>query len=102
MDAFTHGLASYCVTRAAFPRAARATMLAAILAGSVANIDQFSGTVGPSAYLAWHRTVTHSMLGTLVIAIIFSVAAAFATRRQPNADRLRTIQIGRASCRERV
>jgi membrane-bound metal-dependent hydrolase YbcI (DUF457 family) len=91
MDAFTHGLASYCVTRAAFPRASRATMVGAILAGSAANIDQLSATVGPSAYLAWYRTATHSILGTLVIAIVFSMAAAFATRRKSNPDKLRTI-----------
>src|ERR1700757_5093135 len=90
MDAFTHGLASYCVTRAAFPRASRATMLAAILAGSAANIDQVSAAVGPSAFLAWHRTVTHSIFGTLVIAIVFSMAAAFA-RRKSNPDKFRTI-----------
>ena len=91
MDAFTHGLASYCVGRAAFPRASRATMVAAILAGSAANLDQLSATLGPSAYLEWYRTVTHSALGTLVIAIVFSMAAVLATRGKPNADGLRTI-----------
>jgi membrane-bound metal-dependent hydrolase YbcI (DUF457 family) len=91
MDAFTHGLASYSITRAAFPRASRATMVAAILAGSAANIDQLSASVGPSAYLAWYRTVTHSILGTLVIAVVFSMAATFATRGKSNPDKLRTI-----------
>jgi membrane-bound metal-dependent hydrolase YbcI (DUF457 family) len=91
MDAFTHGLASYCVTRAAFPRASRATMLAAILAGSAANLDQLSANISPAAFLTWYRTATHSILGTLVIAIVFSMAAAFATRRKSNADGLRTI-----------
>jgi membrane-bound metal-dependent hydrolase YbcI (DUF457 family) len=91
MDAFTHGLASYCVTRAAFPRASRATMMAAILAGSAANLDQLSAIVSPSAFLDWYRTVTHSIVGTLVIAIIFSMATALIKRRKPNADGLRTI-----------
>jgi membrane-bound metal-dependent hydrolase YbcI (DUF457 family) len=91
MDAFTHGLASYSVTRAAFPRAARATIVAAILAGSAANLDQLSANISPAAFLAWHRTITHSILGTLVIAIVFSMAAAFATRRKSNSDKLRTI-----------
>jgi len=91
MDAFTHGLASYCVTRAAFPRASRATMVAAILAGSAANLDQLSANISPAAFLAWYRTVTHSILGTVVLAIVFSMIAAFATRRRSNADRFRTI-----------
>jgi membrane-bound metal-dependent hydrolase YbcI (DUF457 family) len=88
MDAFTHGLASYSITRAAFPRASRATMVAAILAGSAANLDQVSATVSPSAFLAWYRTVTHSILGTLGIAIVLTIAAALATRRKPSADGL--------------
>ena len=91
MDAFTHGLASYCVTRAVFPRASRATMAAAILAGSAANLDELSANISPAAFLTWHRTITHSILGTLVVAIVFSMAAALATRGRPGADRLRTI-----------
>jgi membrane-bound metal-dependent hydrolase YbcI (DUF457 family) len=90
MDAFTHGLASYCVTRAVSPRASRATMVAAILAGSAANLDQLSANISPAAFLTWHRTITHSIFGTLVIAIVFSMAAAFA-RRKSNPDKLRTI-----------
>jgi inner membrane protein len=88
MDTFTHGLASYSITRAAFPRASRATVLAAILAGSTANLDQLSATVSPTAFLAWYRTATHSILGTLVIATVFSVAVAFAMRRKPKTDSL--------------
>jgi membrane-bound metal-dependent hydrolase YbcI (DUF457 family) len=91
MDAFTHGLASYSIARAAFPRTSRVTMLAAILAGSAANLDQLSANVSPSAFLDWYRTVAHSILGTFGIVIVFSVAAAVATRRKPNADGLRTI-----------
>src|ERR1700720_2155827 len=90
MDAFTHGLASYSVTRAAFPRASRVTLLAAILAGSAANLDQLSAAVSASAFLAWYRTATHSIVGTVVIAVVFSVAAALATRGQANVDRVRT------------
>ena len=67
MDAFTHGLASYAVTRAVFPRASRATMLAAILAGSAANLDYLSASFGPSVFLDWHRTATHSLLGILIV-----------------------------------
>lgn len=91
MDALTHGLASYSIARAAFPRASRATMVAAILAGSAANLDQLSASASPSAFLAWHRTVMHSILGTLGIAIVFSLAAAFVARRKPNGEGFREI-----------
>jgi membrane-bound metal-dependent hydrolase YbcI (DUF457 family) len=91
MDVLTHGLASYSVTRAAFPRASRATLLAAILAGSAADLDQLSAYVGPSAFLAWHRTATHSILGTLVIAVAFLAVASLIARNKANADRMRTV-----------
>jgi inner membrane protein len=90
MDAFTHGLASYSVTRAAFPRASRITLLAAILAGAAADLDQLSAYVGASAFLDWHRTATHSVPGTLLIAIGFA-AAVLATRSKQKKDPLRTV-----------
>lgn len=90
MDAFTHGLASYAVTRAVFPRASRATMLAAILAGSAADLDYLSVAVSPSAFLNWHRAATHSLLGTLAITSLFAIGVALATRRKQKPDGLRT------------
>jgi len=91
MDVLTHGLASYSVTRAVFPRASRATLLAAILAGAAADLDQLSAHVGPSAFLAWHRTATHSILGTLAIVAAFLAAVSFTARNKPNADAIRTV-----------
>jgi membrane-bound metal-dependent hydrolase YbcI (DUF457 family) len=91
MDVLTHGLASYSITRAIFPRAARATVLTAVLAGAAADLDQFSMYAGPSAFLAWHRTAAHSIFGTLVIVAVFLVTAALITRGKPNRDGIRTV-----------
>ena len=91
MDAFTHGLASYAITRAAFPRASRTTLLAAVLAGAAADLDQLSAYLGPSAFLKWHRTATHSIVGTLVIAAAFLAVASLTTRNKPKADPIRTV-----------
>src|SRR6266481_3527024 len=91
MDAFTHGLASYSIARALFPRASRATMIAAVLAGSAANLDYISSGVSPSAFLNWYRTATHSVLGALVITTIFALAVALAMRGRPMPDGFRTV-----------
>jgi membrane-bound metal-dependent hydrolase YbcI (DUF457 family) len=91
MDALTHGLASYSITRAAFPRVSRATLLAAIVAGSAANLDELSIAVSPSAFLAWYRTVTHSVIATIGIAVVFSAAAVLATRGRAKSDKLAVI-----------
>src|SRR5712672_3151262 len=91
MDPFTHGLASYSITRAVFPRASRTTVIAAILAGSAADLDRLSASASPSAFLDWHRTATHSVLGTLIIVVVFVVAASIITKRKPNVEPMRTV-----------
>ena len=91
MDVLTHGLASYSITRAAFPTASRTTLLAAILAGAAADLDQLSAYVGPSAFLEWHRTATHSILGTLVIVAAFLVAVSLIKRNKANPDAIRAV-----------
>jgi len=97
MDAFTHGLASYSVTRVAFPRASRWTVLPAILAGMTANLDQLSAYGGPSAFFEWYRAATHSVVGTLLIVVVFAVAVLLVSRQKPNADSFRTVVLALVS-----
>src|SRR5258708_7113347 len=96
MDAFTHGLASYSITRAVFPRASRTTMMAAILAGSAADLDQLSEYAGPSAFLDWHRTATHSLLGTVLIVAVFGIGFSI-TKRKANADHGGNVLVARCA-----
>src|SRR6266853_5326663 len=91
MDPFTHGLASYSITRAVFPRASRTTVIAAILAGSAADLDRLSAYAGPSAFLDWHRTATHAVLGTLIIVAVFVVAASIIGKRKAGGNSVRTV-----------
>jgi membrane-bound metal-dependent hydrolase YbcI (DUF457 family) len=91
MDALTHGLASYAITRAAFPRVSRTTLLASVLGGAAADLDQFSAYWGPSAFLTWYRTVTHSVIGTLAIVAVFVAAVLLITRGKPKADPVRIV-----------
>jgi inner membrane protein len=89
MDPVTNGLASYALTRAAFPRASRVTLAGAVLAGTAADLDQLSAYAGPSAFLAWYRTFTHSVAAALVLAVIFTLAVALL--RNQNKDSIKTI-----------
>jgi len=71
VDIVTHGLASLAVARGFFPRLAKPPMMAAVvLIGCVADVDWISQYFGPSAFLGWHRTCTHSILGTILISAI--------------------------------
>jgi membrane-bound metal-dependent hydrolase YbcI (DUF457 family) len=74
MDIGTHALASLALSRAIFPRAPRLLWAFTIPAGVIADVDAFSAFVSPSAYLSWHRTYTHSLLASLIIACILSAA----------------------------
>jgi membrane-bound metal-dependent hydrolase YbcI (DUF457 family) len=71
VDIVTHGLASLAVARGFFPRSGKAAVASAVLAGTIANIDWFSSYFGPSAYLAWHGTYTHSILAAILISAVF-------------------------------
>src|SRR6266436_4422970 len=66
-------------------------MIAAVLAGSAANLDYISSGVSPSAFLNWYRTATHSVLGALVITTVLALAVALATRGRPKPDSFRTV-----------
>jgi inner membrane protein len=72
MDVGTHVLASFALTRAAFPRAPRSVWPAALAVGVIADVDEISTVFGPSAYLHWHRTYTHSLLTAVLLAVLFA------------------------------
>jgi membrane-bound metal-dependent hydrolase YbcI (DUF457 family) len=74
MNIGTHALASLALTRAILPRAPKLLWAWSIPAGIIADSDQLSAVVSPSAYLAWSRTYTHSLLASLIIAGIFAAA----------------------------
>ena len=72
MDPLTHGVASFALQRAFFPRAAWPSVIAIVGAGVIEDVDWVSASLGPAQFLRWHRTATHSVSFVLVIA-----AAAF-------------------------
>jgi membrane-bound metal-dependent hydrolase YbcI (DUF457 family) len=82
LDPLTHGLASYALRRAFFPRLPRSATPFVIAAGVVADLDWISYSSGPSAFLTWHRTYTHSiLLATLASLLIGAVALVILRRR---------------------
>lgn len=69
MDPLTHGLASLALQRGFFPKASWQAIIAIFCAGLVADLDFLSTNFGPSAYLRWNRTATHSIAFILVLAL---------------------------------
>src|SRR5258708_8295231 len=77
MDVGTHVLASFALTRAAFPRAPRSVLPIALAVGVIADLDEISTVFGPTAYLNWHRTYTHSLLAAILLAVLLALSYRF-------------------------
>jgi len=73
MDLLTHALASYTLKRAAFPRAARSTTIAMLIAGTIADVDVLTKYAGPSAFLTFYRTYFHSVLAALLFGLLVTL-----------------------------
>jgi membrane-bound metal-dependent hydrolase YbcI (DUF457 family) len=81
VDIVTHGLASLAVARGLFPRTGKLAMAGAVLAGTIANLDWLSNYFGPSAFLRWHGTYTHSIFAAVLVSAGVSMFAALVQRR---------------------
>jgi membrane-bound metal-dependent hydrolase YbcI (DUF457 family) len=73
MDPLTHALASYTLKRSAFPSAPRATTIAILIAGPVADIDVLSKYAGPSAFLSFYRSYFHSLFAALLVSLLVTL-----------------------------
>jgi membrane-bound metal-dependent hydrolase YbcI (DUF457 family) len=73
MDVGTHALASLALTRAIVSRAPLSGWIFIIVAGTVADLDALSGIFGPSAYLKWHCTYTHSIVAWAIAGVLLGV-----------------------------
>jgi inner membrane protein len=73
MHASIHALASIAILRALLPRTSLSVWAAAIIAGTVADLDALSAIAGPATYVNWHYTHTHSLLFAAVTALLFSL-----------------------------
>jgi membrane-bound metal-dependent hydrolase YbcI (DUF457 family) len=72
MDAGTHALASVAAIRMVVPRAPLLAWILIIAAGTIADVDALSALFGPSGYLNWRHTYTHSVVAAVVCGVILS------------------------------
>jgi len=91
MDVVSHGLASYALARAVFPRISRVAMAGAVVAGIVADVDVSSARFGPAAFLQWYRTYTHSAVAAVAFAVVVSLVVLLLLRGRQNKDAFATI-----------
>lgn len=73
MDVGTHALASLAITRAIVPQAPLRGWILIVIAGTIADLDGLSAIFGPSAYLKWHCTYTHSVVTCVIGGFLLGV-----------------------------
>lgn len=81
MDPATHTLAAVALARAGAARATRLALPMMLVAGTVADLDLLARLGGADAWLAWRRTATHSLPGTILLAALVASAFWFFGRR---------------------
>ena len=75
MDPITHGLASLALARAGQKRLPPYGTAMFVISGTAADLDYVSYFGGAAAFLRFHRTLLHSILGSALVACV--IAAAF-------------------------
>jgi inner membrane protein len=83
MDPVTHALTSIALGRAGLNKLARAATPMLVVSGLLADVDWVTRLGGADAFLRGHRTATHSLVGTAVIATVVAAGFWFAGRLQP-------------------
>jgi membrane-bound metal-dependent hydrolase YbcI (DUF457 family) len=100
MEPVTHALASLALGRAGLGRVTRWATPMLLVSGLAADLDWLSYFGGPRAFLAAHRTASHSLVGTAAIAT--ATAALFFWLMQRSTPRLapQSASPGSSSSRE--
>jgi inner membrane protein len=83
MEPVTHALTSIALGRASLNKVSRAATPVLLVSGLAADVDWITRLGGAEMFLHWHRTATHSLIGTIAIAFITAVIFWFAGRKHP-------------------
>ncbi len=94
MDVGTHALASLALTRALLPRAPLPACVVVLIAGTIADVDALSAVAGPSTYLSWHHSYTHSIVASVATGAILGIAYLLLSRKSAPATFARGTFLG--------
>lgn len=83
MEPVTHVLTSIALGRAGLNKISRAATPLLVVSGTLADVDWITRLGGAELFLRGHRTATHSLAGSVVIAGAVAAAGWLAGRRYP-------------------
>jgi inner membrane protein len=73
VDNLTHSLVGLAAAKAGLERTTPYATFTCVVAANLPDIDIVTLVRGPSVYLANHRGITHSIVGTLALAVAFAL-----------------------------
>ena len=73
MDNLTHSLVGFAAAKAGLERLSPAATSLCVVAANAPDADILSTLSGRWAYLQYHRGITHSIIGTLALAVVIPV-----------------------------
>lgn len=91
MDNLTHSLVAASLGRVGLDKKVPGGTLTLIAAANLADLDVISGFWGNLYYLTYHRGISHSVVGTFVLAALFSGALWLVGRARGHPASLRQI-----------
>lgn len=83
MEPVTHALTSIALGRAGLNKITRAATPMLVVSGLIADVDWVTRLGGAGSFLRGHRTITHSLVGTVAIVAAVAAASWLAGRRNP-------------------
>jgi inner membrane protein len=93
VDNLTHSLVGLAAAKAGLERTTPYATFACVVAANLPDVDIVTLTRGPNVYLANHRGITHSIVGTLALGVAFPLLffaaerlVAKLRRREPRAS----------------
>lgn len=83
MEPVTHALTSIALGRAGLNKITRAATPMLLVSGLIADVDWVTRLGGAATFLRGHRTLTHSLIGTVAIVAAVAAASWFTGRKYP-------------------
>src|SRR2546430_10333065 len=74
MDNLTHTLTGVALSQAGLNRKTRFATLALVIGSNLPDADIVTRLAGSATYLKYHRGITHSVLGVIVLSALLAVA----------------------------
>jgi inner membrane protein len=81
LDNLTHTLTAVAISHAGLNRKTRFATLALVIGSSLPDIDSVSRFDSSATYLKYHRGITHSLLGVIVLGVLLAAAVHYLGRR---------------------